>query len=127
MNVGRRKGHHREQLKGLLRGNLGDLFKESLKLTAPRPTYPRITPPCAAAGQRQPAWAHRRTRGTYSTMSAAGHSARGGGAEPFPLRPGVTRHLFPFRRDRGCVSSFSVSSHSAGPTQFQTTARRTSS
>ena len=58
MNVGLRKGHHREQLKGLLRGNLGDLFKESLKLTAPRPTYPRRTPQCAAAGQMQPAWAH---------------------------------------------------------------------
>ena len=79
------------------------------------------------ARPRQPAWAHPRTLGTHPKVRSEGSSAGGGGAESSSLRPGVARHRPRSRRDRGCLTSFSISAHSAGPTQSQTTARSTSS
>ena len=38
----------------------------------------------------------------------------GGGTDHPPPWPGVARHPVRFRRDRGCVSSFSIPTHSAG-------------
>ena len=76
---------------------------------------------------RQPAPAFHWACGTHPPVRSAKPPAGGGGTEHPPRRPGVARHQSRFRRDRGCVTSFSISAHSAGPTQSQTTARRTSS
>ena len=65
---------------------------------------------------RQPAPALHRTRGTHPPVRSAKPPAGGGGTEHPPLRPGVARHQSRFRRDRGCVTSFSIPAHSAGPT-----------
>ena len=79
------------------------------------------------AGPRQLARAHRLPLVTHPAARSAGLSAGSGNAAPFPLRPGVARHQSRSRRDRGSVASFSITAHSAEPTQSQTTARSTSS
>ena len=97
------------------------------------PEQARPTTPAAAVGShgifrasaagslglarlRQPAPALHRIRDMPLSPRSAGPSAGGGGTEHAPLRPGVARHHSRFRRDRGCVTSFSIQAHSAGPT-----------